>query len=389
MNNYLLTYEDALEISKRYNNNNFWETSYMIRDYKVSSFNYFICGWSDFESPLPDKVNVNAFDMRGTTFVFNKDGSLHERFLMLPKFFNLNQVESTQYGNVKDKKIKSITTKEDGSLIAVMRLPDNTLFAKTIGSFDNEQIEAAMKFLKDNHIYELFCRVQLDAGYTPLFEYVSWDNRIVLKYSKPELRLIGARNNKTGEFHTAADFDGIDANIVVAENFKNLSLDDLIEKAKTEENKEGWVVMFEDGQLIKIKTEWYFRLHGLRTMNINREDFVIQNYLNETLDDIMAQLDPIEDADAYTFVMEVTAAINNYISYIDKSVNELVYLYNTSEYFGKWPKFAMEKHKAAFFGLARTKIERPEEYQRRKKEFILGITYHLKPAKQIIEKWSK
>jgi T4 RnlA family RNA ligase len=358
----------------------------MKNGYKLSSFNYFICGWDDFAKPLPSKPHINAFDMRGVTFVFNKDGSLHERFLMLPKFFNINQVESTQYGNVKDKKIKSITTKEDGSLIAVMRLPDNTLFAKTIGSFDNEQIEAAMKFLKDNHIYELFCRVQLDAGYTPLFEYVSWDNRIVLKYSKPELRLIGARNNKTGEFHTSADFDCIDANIIIAENFKNLSLDELIEKAKTEENKEGWVVMFEDGQLIKIKTEWYFNLHGLRTMNVFREDYIIANYLGQTLDDIMSQLDPAEDNDAFIFVETVTDAINNYINHIDECTKSLKEKF-VNEYRSEWRYFAKFCNKEPYFGLSRTLIETPEEYRRRRNEMIIKNAFRLKGAKNIVDRW--
>ena len=386
MENYLIEYQDAVEISQKYNNNNFWETQFMKNGYKLSSFNYFICGWDDFAMPLQNKPHINAFDMRGVTFVFNKDGSIWKRFLMLPKFFNLNQVESTQYGNVKDKKIKSITTKEDGSLIAVMRLPDNTLFAKTIGSFDNEQIEAAMKFLKDNHIYELFCRVQLDAGYTPLFEYVSLANRIVLKYSKPELRLIGARNNKTGEFHTAADFDGIDANIVIAENFKNLSLDDLIEKAKTEENKEGWVVMFEDGQMIKIKTEWYFRLHNLRTMNVFREDYIISNYFAQTLDDLISQLSPDEDKDAFTFIEGVTAAINNYIAHIDKLVFAIRDRFS-SEYNSDWTSFAKALYREPYFGLSRTLIETPDEYRRRRNEMIIKNTHRLKGAKEIVEKW--
>ena len=116
MRNYLITYEDAIEIAKRYNNNNFWEIQFLKNGYKLSSFNYFICGWDDFAKPLPLKPDINAFDMRGVTFVFNKDGSVWKRFLMLPKFFNINQVESTQYGNIKNKKIKNISIKEDGSL---------------------------------------------------------------------------------------------------------------------------------------------------------------------------------------------------------------------------------------------------------------------------------
>ena len=38
---YVLKYKDAQEIAQKYNNNNFWEFSFMKDGYKLSSFNYF------------------------------------------------------------------------------------------------------------------------------------------------------------------------------------------------------------------------------------------------------------------------------------------------------------------------------------------------------------
>jgi T4 RnlA family RNA ligase len=387
---YILKYNDAQEICKKYNNNNFWEFTFMKDEYKLAAFNYFICGWNDFANPLPNKPEVNAFDMRGVTFVFNKDGSLWKSFLMLPKFYNLNQVESTQYGVVKDKKILNITSKEDGSLVAFMMLPNGKLFSKTIGSFTSEQAENAYKLLYEDEERVNWVKGLLKDGYTPLFEYVSWDNRVVLKYSQPQLRFIGIRDNISGEYFTASEMVrfNIPLGVQQIESYAG-DLDFYIEEAKTREGKEGWVVKFIDGQLIKIKTAWYFKLHGLRTQDINREDYVIKNYLEETLDDIMTQLDPEEDADAYSFVSKVTKAIDNYVIHIDKTVQELVDEYNSSLYFGHWAKFATDKHKAAFFGLARTKIETPENYQKKKKEIILALTFHLKQAKQIVERWKE
>ena len=388
MERYLLKYDDAVEISKKYNDNNFYEIQYIIDGYKLAAFDYFMCGWNDFANPLPKRPEVNAFDMRGVTFVFNKDGSLWKTFLMLPKFFNLNQVESTQYGVVKDKEICSITEKEDGSLVAFMMLPNGKIFAKTIGSFTSEQSELAYNLLYTNEEHVLWVKEMLNTGCTPLFEYVSWDNRVVLKYSKPQIRFIGMRDNITGAYYSAPEIHSsfIPKEMsVVGEG--DGTLDGLIEEAKTAQGKEGWVVKFTDDQLIKLKTAWYFKLHGLRTQDINREDYVIQNYLNETLDDVLSQLDSVEDSDAYSFVSKVTKSIDNYIIHIDKTVQELVDEYNSSFYFGHWAKFATDKHKAAFFGLARTKIEQPENYQKKKKEIVLALTFHLKQAKQIVEKW--
>ncbi len=385
---YILTYKDAQEICQKYNNNNFWEFQFMKDGYKLAAFNYFICGWNDFANPLPKRPEVNAFDMRGVTFVFNKDGSLWKTFLMLPKFFNLNQVESTQYGAIKDKEICSITEKEDGSLVAFMMLPNGKLFAKTIGSFTSEQSELAYNLLYTNEEHVLWVKEMLKTGCTPLFEYVSWDNRVVLKYSKAQIRFIGMRDNIAGAFISAPEIHDsfFPKDMQIVEEVSG-TLDGLIEEAKTTQAKEGWVVKFTDDQLVKLKTAWYFKLHGLRTQDINREDYVIQNYLNETLDDIMTQLDPVEDADAYNFVSKVTRAIDNYIIHIDKTVQELVDEYNSPFYFGHWAKFATDKHRSAFFGLARTKIEQPENYQKKKKEIVLALTFHLKQAKQIVEKW--
>jgi T4 RnlA family RNA ligase len=387
---YILTYKDAQEICQKYNNNNFWEFTFMKDGYKLAAFNYFICGWNDFANPLPKRPEVNAFDLRGVTFVFNKDGSLWKTFFMLPKFFNLNQVDSTQYGVVKDKEIASISEKEDGSLVAFMMLPNGKLFAKTIGSFTSDQSELAYNLLYTNEEHVLWVKEMLNTGCTPLFEYVSWDNRVVLKYAKPQIRFIGMRDNINGTYYSAPEIHDsfIPKDMKVIEE-ANGTLDGLIEEAKTAEGKEGWVIKFTDDQLIKLKTAWYFKLHGLRTQDINREDYVIKNYLEETLDDVMTQLNPEEDADAFTFVNKVTKAIDRYVIHIDQTVQELVDAYNSSFYFSHWSKFATDKHKAAFFGLARTKIESPENYQKKKKEIILALTYHLKQAKQIVEKWKE
>jgi len=387
MRNYLITYEDAIEIAKRYNNNNFWEIQFLKNGYKLSSFNYFICGWDDFEKPLPQKPDINAFDMRGVTFVFNKDGSVWKRFLMLPKFFNINQVESTQYGNIKNKKIKNISIKEDGSLVAFMMLPDGKLFAKTIGSFASEQAESAYQYLYKWEEKVEFVKMVLNAGYTPLFEYVSGPNRIVLKYSEEDLRFLGLRDNFTGEWMPSSEMLSVPFNIPSSEN-SNCSLDELIEKAKTEDNKEGWVVMFEDGQMVKIKTAWYFNLHGLRTMNVFREDFIIESYLKETLDDIMSQLNPEEDKDAFSFMNTVMGAINSYIKHIDQCTYKLKEKFE-KEYNSEWHYFAKFCNKEPYFGLARSLIETPDEYHRRRTEMILKKSFRLKGAKDLIDRWKE
>lgn len=384
---YLLTYEDAKLICEKYNHKNFWEIQFMINGYKLSSFNYFICGWNDFNNPI-NNTKVNAFDMRGTTFVFNKDGSLWKRFFMLPKFFNLNQVEKTQYEVLKSKKINSITQKEDGSLIAFMILPDGKLFSKTIGSFASEQASNALTLLYYDEEHVLWVKKLLNDGFTPLFEYVARDNRIVLSYGKAHLRFIGIRNNITGEYCSSAEMNTfkIPKSIYIVEEIFS-TLDDLINLSKIKKDKEGWVVKFEDGLLVKIKTHWYFSLHGIRTENVFREDYVIKNYLEETLDDLLSLLDPVKDQDAFEFVDKVTKAINAYMDHIELYVSYLIKRYE-NEFQNNWKEYATKCHSEPYFGLSRVMIEKPIEFKKKLIELVLERTSKFKNAKELIQKYS-
>lgn len=388
---YQLTYEDAVKICKAYKNFNFYPTETRIDNFKVVTFNYFLCDYRYFVTPLREEPEINARDMRGVTFVFNEDGTLYKRFLMLEKFFNLNQVEETQFHILKDKKIKNITVKEDGSLIAFMNLPNGKVFAKTQAGFSNEQSLEAMKIYNANVKIANFVNDSLKQNFTPLFEYVAFDNRVVLKYTGRELRLIGIRHNETGNYHPAHNTSAeIMYGIRAIERMEGLfTLEQLVDKMKSSVDIEGIVIQFEDNQLVKIKTDWYFNLHGIRTVNIFREDFVIEHYLSETLDNATQELNMTDDADAFAFIERVKKAVHNWSDHIEKNVDILVDTYTDPKgfYFGNWSKFATDKHKSAFFGLARKKIENPEDYKRYKIGYMLNASKHLMEAKKIVEKW--
>lgn len=382
--NYVITYEDALKISKAYDDFNFYKKEYRIDNYRIVTFNYFLCEYNDFAHPLKDNSNVHAFDMRGVTFIFNRDGSLYKRFLMLPKFFNVNQIEETQLLKLKNKKIENVTLKEDGSLIAFMQLPNGRIFAKTQGGFDNEQSLEAIKLYEFQVGIKELVNDSLSENFTPLFEYVSYDNRIVLQYSKKELRFIGLRNNDSGEYYSAADLSMNNKNVPYIKTIRFKSLDEIMNLMETAENMEGVVVKFEDGQLVKFKSKWYFNLHGIRTMNIFREDYVISNYFNETLDDVVSQLDPEGDEDAFKFVEKVKNAIANWSNHIDEHVNNLLKEYKT---YSSWSEYAKNNSKKPYFGLSVTKIKTPNEYNNKKIIYMLKESKRLMNAKEIVEKF--
>ena len=89
----------------------FYETKHVVDGYDVSIFNYRLATYSNFS-------DLNGFELRGLTFVFNKDGSLFKRYLLVEKFFNVNENESTRLEDLKKLTIKSVYEKEDGSIVS-------------------------------------------------------------------------------------------------------------------------------------------------------------------------------------------------------------------------------------------------------------------------------
>ena len=102
MKYYLPKYEEAKAIAEKYDNFQFYEKEQGVDGYSIRTFNYRLVGYNDFKHPLGEDSEVSAFELRGLSYVFNEDGSLFKRYLLMNKFFNLNQVETTLYDNMKD-----------------------------------------------------------------------------------------------------------------------------------------------------------------------------------------------------------------------------------------------------------------------------------------------
>ena len=286
---YIPSYNEAAAICQR--NPVFYETKHKVHGYDVSVFNYRLATFDDFRSE-------NAFEMRGLTFVFNPDGTLYKRFLGLHKFFNVNETEITQAHTIKDYEVINVSDKLDGSMITFIELPDGEIVPKTKNSFDGEQV-TMMKGLVDETILS-FVKEQFKKGHCVFFEYTSPLNRIVIKYPVSSLSVIKIRDERTGEYL----FDeSVPEGLKMARNetFEFTSLDDLMKTYETLEGKEGSVITFRkpNGEqlLVKVKTADYFAKHHLMTEFIYQENVLVEMILNETIDDVLSQIDDQETKD--------------------------------------------------------------------------------------------
>jgi T4 RnlA family RNA ligase len=300
----LLTYNQSVALTKS-EDDTFYESKFVIDGFNISIFNYRIAQYSDFK-------NNSAFNARGLTYVFNSDGSLYKRYLLLHKFFNLNQVEETQYSLIKDYKIKSISNKEDGSVASFIRLPNGRVIAKSKMSFESDQAVGMMRLYNSNKELRDFVNWSLDNDIIAIFEYVSPQNRIVLKYSNEELILLRLRDNKTGEYLDLSNYSDKIGSIKVAPSDVS-TLDQLIELSKSVEDKEGWIVQFKNGLFIKIKTSWYCSLHGLLTNDLWREHILVNYILDDKIDDILGQI-PEEEKEAHERIDKIIEIVKHSVT---------------------------------------------------------------------------
>jgi len=233
-------------------------------------------------------------ELRGV--MFNKDGSVLSR--PFHKFFNVGERADTQLSEIDFDQPHTILVKEDGSMLRPLLINGGVRWGTKMGVTDTAmQAEVfAARHLKYNN----FSMKLIQEHKTPLFEYVGPENRIVLEYAQENLILLAVRDNHSGEYEdysmVAADY-GIPtvANIPAFD-----SLDSLVEYTRQMEGSEGFVITFSSGHRVKIKSDWYVRIHKVKD-KIRTDRHVLSLILENGLDDILPHLDENDFNRVHTF----------------------------------------------------------------------------------------
>lgn len=136
-------------------------------------------------------------ECRGIIFD-SKTGDIIRRPLF--KFFNINERDETQLHNLDFSKEHWIDTKLDGSMIAVFMHEGELVYGTKMVAPDFHEL--VKKFVDASDVdYEGFCRKVIADGYTPIFEFMHPQKRIVIDYGKePALTLLAVRHMVSGEF---------------------------------------------------------------------------------------------------------------------------------------------------------------------------------------------
>jgi T4 RnlA family RNA ligase len=385
---YIPTYDEAVQMCNGGNKKNaiFYENKYVVDNYNVSVFNYRLAQFTDFTNPIKGKDYINGYEMRGLTYVFNEDGSVFKRYLLLEKFFNLNQVTESMYNVVKDYEIKYINNKEDGSIASFIKLPNGKVVGKSKMSFESDQAFGINKIYNTNEEVKKFVDWTLDNDITAIFEYVSPHNRIVLRYTGEELILLKMRDNNTGKHLDISNYLDKIGNIKVANFEEKRSLDELIELMKVEENKEGYVIHSIDNEgndfFYKMKTEWYRNLHSIYTNDLYHEDKLIKLIIDEKIDDIIGELK--DDDSLRKKVDDIILIIRMCIT---ENINRIQDLYNVYKKLNSIKEFAIKYHNDEYFSDTMKYIKNNDiSLEDLVKERILKKTNRLEKAREFIKR---
>ncbi len=227
------------------------------------------------------------------------------------KFFNLGEKPETESGSIDWSRPHTVLTKYDGSMIRP--LPDGYGgFRLATKAGITEISMAAELHLVGKHDHHRLITTCLGSGLTPLFEWCSRSNRIVVDYPEDGLVLTAIRDNETG---TYLDIEG--HGVLCAER---VAIDHARLGTVTDwQEGEGVVVRFEDGGMVKVKALSYVTLHKAKD-EIGQEKNVLTTILFDRVDDLVPFLSGPDTERLVTYQKTFWAGL-------DSTVAELTALY--------------------------------------------------------------
>ena len=278
------------------------------------------------------------------------------------KFFNVGEKEETSIDKINLNEPHVILEKLDGSMIIPLPTPDGFRLATKAGITKfSEQAEA---FIDDKSNYSRVIQKFILLNKTPIFEWVSRKNRIVIDYPEDNLILTAIRDNSTGTY-TPYDVMVNYANAwnipvvkaIAGDNETDLNV--IVEHIRKWEDNEGVVLRFNSGHMGKIKADDYVLKHKTKEQ-INLEKNVIQIVLNDSVDDLIPLL---TESDA----KRLKDYQSSFWSCIEELTSDLTEMFNSAN-----QSYPVQKDFSVEF-VIKEKLSKP----------LAGIMYAMKQGKDV------
>ena len=262
---------------------------------------------------------VNSFEAairrecRG--LIFYPDGRLMSR--RFHKFFNIGERDDTREIDVS--RPHTILLKLDGSMITPIFIDDGVRWGTKMGLTD-VAVQAEV-FTSTRPQYEEFARHCREGDMTPIFEWVSRKQRIVIDYPQDNLILTALRFNTSGlyvKFHDMKLLAGMYNIQVVDVIDHDEDFCTTVANIRASSDIEGVVVRFDDGHMVKLKADTYVSLHRAKSLLDNERD-VVGLILDQKVDDLLPLL-PDQDR---TRLLEFAAAVDRKSTRLNSSHTDI------------------------------------------------------------------
>ncbi len=161
-------------------------------------------------------------------------------------------------------------------------------------------------------------------GYTPIFEFTSPDNRIVVAYDAPALTVLAIRHMRSGAYLSHSEVDQITQRYGVAGARSFGSVDDIAtfwKDARALEDVEGYVIAFENGHRLKIKADAYVLRHKALA-GLAHEKNVLAWIATDAVDDVLPLLSPQAADFVRGYHAQVMAAVSRWETEIGAYVTQ-------------------------------------------------------------------
>lgn len=244
----------------------------------------------------PEEQHHRLLRMECRGIKFHASGAIAAR--PYHKFFNVGERAWTQCDVLPWSQQFDIFNKLDGSMIHPLWLNGVVHFCTRMGITDVAvpALDHAweMDCVGDTNYHDFleFCE---NEGWTPIFEWCSRKQRIVIDHPVDRLVLTGIRWKVSGEylesFQAVAQTFGIPTVNEWAGSWKGVGR--FLDDTKQLLDAEGYVIRWRDGYMAKTKGEWYCSIH--RAMDaVHWEKDVVELILDKGVDDVLPNLLPAD-----------------------------------------------------------------------------------------------
>lgn len=210
------------------------------------------------------------------------------------KFFNAGERDETQVNKINLYEPHVVLEKLDGSMIRPIPTKEGFRLATKAGITDVAM--NAEVFIADKPHYSTFINLCISQETTPIFEWVSRKNRIVVDYPEDNLILTGIRDNLNGSYveYESMKRSASHLNIPVVKAVDGLAVQNIelfVKQIREWDDGEGVVLRFDTGHMVKVKADEYVLRHKSKEQ-INQEKNVLQVILDDSVDDVVPLLTP-------------------------------------------------------------------------------------------------